>query len=105
VELTREGFGKIYGLAAMGAHLEKFVGTARRSAQLVAIDGRKIARTQKLRQHLQAPPAYHLVVTDPGAAKTRISVCIAMRPQKSNPPCAGSAAQETCGSQTGCRSV
>lgn len=105
VELTREGVGKIYGLAAVGAHVEKFVGTARRSAQEVNIDGCQMACTQKPRQHLQTPSAYHLVVTDPGAAKTRISACIAIRSQKPNPPCAGSATQETCGSQTGCRGV
>ncbi len=39
VELTREGFGQMFCLAAIGAHLEKFVRYARNVPSMVAIDG------------------------------------------------------------------
>ena len=39
VELTREGFGKMSCLAAVGAHLDNFVQSARNASTLVAIDG------------------------------------------------------------------
>jgi len=39
VELTREGFGKMYCLAGIGAHLSGFVQSAKDVPALVAIDG------------------------------------------------------------------
>ena len=39
VELTREGFGKMFCLAGIGAHLSGFVQLAKDVPRMVAIDG------------------------------------------------------------------
>ena len=43
VELTQEGFGKIFCLAGIGGHLSGFVQSARDVPQMVALDGCPVA--------------------------------------------------------------
>ena len=46
VELTREGFGKMYCLAGIGGHLSGFVESAKGVEQMIVIDGCDLALRQ-----------------------------------------------------------
>ncbi|MBW2097191.1 MAG: putative zinc-binding protein [Deltaproteobacteria bacterium] len=60
VELTQEGFGKIFCLAGIGGHLSGFVQSARDVPQMVAIDG-----------HAEIPLKGYLVLTELGIEKNK----------------------------------
>ncbi len=70
VELTREGFGKMFCLAAVGAHLDSFVNAARKAQHLVAIDGCPVACAKNLLKHADIPVHSHVVLYDLGIEKT-----------------------------------
>jgi len=70
VELTREGFGKMFCLAAVGAHLGSFVQAAKKAQHLVAIDGCPVACAKHLLQHAEVPLHAYVVLYDLGIEKT-----------------------------------
>lgn len=69
VELTREGFGKIFCLAGIGAHLSGFVQSAKDVPNLVAIDGCAVGCVKAMLAHMDIAPAAHVVLTEAGIEK------------------------------------
>ncbi|MFH0959385.1 MAG: putative zinc-binding protein [Pseudomonadota bacterium] len=70
VELTREGFGKMFCLAAVGAHINNFVFSAQNVDNLVAIDGCPVGCAMRLLEHAEVPVSNYLVVENLGIEKT-----------------------------------
>jgi uncharacterized metal-binding protein len=71
VELTQEGFGKLFCLAGVGAHLSGFVQSARDIPNLVAIDGCEIGCTKVVLKQADVPLRSYLVITDLGIGKNK----------------------------------
>ncbi len=71
VELTREGFGRMFCLAGIGGHLSGFVQSARDVSAMVAIDGCSIGCAKAVLKHAQVPLKAYLVVTDLGIEKNK----------------------------------
>ena len=69
VELTREGFGKMFCLAGMGGHLSGFVQSAKDIPQMVAIDGCSVGCAKAILEHAAVPIRSYLLVTDLGIEK------------------------------------
>lgn len=69
VELTQEGFGKMYCLAGIGGHLSGFVQSAKDIPQMVAIDGCPVGCAKAILDHAEVPIKNYLVVTDLGIEK------------------------------------
>jgi uncharacterized metal-binding protein len=64
VELTQEGFGKLFCLAGIGANLSGFVQSARDIPQLVVIDGCEMGCAKGVLERAEVPVRGHLLVTD-----------------------------------------
>lgn len=64
VELTREGFGKMYCLAGVGGLLSGFVQSAKDTPQMVAIDGCSIGCAKAILDNADVPLKSYIVVTD-----------------------------------------
>ena len=71
VELTPEGFGKLFCLAGIGAHLSGYVQAARDIPQLVVIDGCEMACAKGVVEQAEIPLRGYLVVTDLGIDKNK----------------------------------
>jgi len=71
VELTQEGFGKIFCLAGIGGHLSGFVQSARDVPQMVAIDGCPVACAKAILEHAEIPLKGYLVLTELGIEKNK----------------------------------
>jgi len=69
VELTQEGFGKMFCLAGIGAHLSGFVHSAKDVPQMVVIDRCNIGCAKAILEHAQVPLKVYLVITDLGIKK------------------------------------
>ena len=69
VELTREGFGKMYCLAGVGGLLSGFVQSAKDAPQMVAIDGCSIGCAKAILEKGDVSPKSYLVVTELGIEK------------------------------------
>lgn len=69
VELTQEGFGKLFCLAAIGARLSGFVQSARHIPHLVVIDGCEVACARKILEQAEVPVQSYLVLTELGIQK------------------------------------
>ncbi len=71
VELTQEGFGKIFCLAGVGGHLGGFVQSAKDVPEMVAIDGCDIGCAKAILEHAEVPLQGYLVITDLGIEKNK----------------------------------
>ena len=71
VELTQEGFGKMYCLAGVGGHLSSFVQSAKDVPQMVAIDGCSVGCAKAILEHAEIPMKNYLVLTDLGIEKDK----------------------------------
>ncbi|MGV8072955.1 MAG: putative zinc-binding protein [Syntrophobacteraceae bacterium] len=71
IELTREGFGNMFCVAGIGAHLNGFVQSAKNVPQMVAIDGCPQACVRKILDHAEIPVKSYLVLTEPGIEKNK----------------------------------
>jgi uncharacterized metal-binding protein len=71
VELTREGFGKMYCLAGIGGQLSGFVQSAKDVPEMVAIDGCQVGCTKAILKQAQVPLKHYLVLTDEGIEKNK----------------------------------
>ncbi len=71
VDLTQEGFGKIFCLAGIGGHLSGFVQSARDVPQMVAIDGCSVGCVKAILNHAEIPIKNYLVLTDLGIEKNK----------------------------------
>ena len=71
VELTREGFGKMFCLAGIGGKLSGFVRSARDVPLRVAIDGCRVGCAKAIQENAQVPMQHYLVITDEGIEKNK----------------------------------
>ena len=71
VELTREGFGKMFCMTGIGAELGGFVKSARDIPQMVAIDGCSIGCAKACLDKAAVPLTSYLVLTDLGIEKNK----------------------------------
>lgn len=71
VELTQEGFGKMYCLAGIGGHLSGFVQSAKDVPQLVAVDGCSTGCAKAILEHAEVPILSYLVLTELGIEKNK----------------------------------
>ena len=70
VELTQEGFGKMFCLAALGAHLQNFVRSAQNASHLIAVDGCPVGCARHVLEHVGVRPQSYVVLYDLGIEKT-----------------------------------
>jgi uncharacterized metal-binding protein len=71
VELTKEGFGKMFCLAGVGGHLGGFVQSAKDVPQMVAIDGCEIGCGKTILERAEVPVKSYLVLTGLGIKKNK----------------------------------
>lgn len=71
VELTMEGFGKMFCLAGIGGHLSGFVQSAKDTAAMVAVDGCQLRCAKAILEHAQVPLSAYVVLTDLGIEKNK----------------------------------
>ncbi len=71
VELTQEGFGKMFCLGGIGGHLSGFVQSAKDIDRMVALDGCNIGCARAILSHAEVPLKGYLVVTDLGIEKNK----------------------------------
>ena len=71
VELTQEGFGKMFCLAGVGGHLGGFTQSAKDVPQMVAIDGCEIGCAKAILEHAEVPIKDYLVLTALGIEKNK----------------------------------
>lgn len=71
VELTQEGFGKMFCLAGIGGHLGGFVRSAKDVPVMVAIDGCRVGCSKAILEHVEIPLKNYLVITDLGIEKSK----------------------------------
>ena len=71
VELTQEGFGKMYCLAGIGGHLNGFVQSAKDVPRMVAIDGCSTGCSKAILEQAEIPIRSYLVLTDLGIEKNK----------------------------------
>jgi uncharacterized metal-binding protein len=71
VELTQEGFGKIYCLAGVGAHLSGFLQSARDIEDMVVIDGCDLGCGKAILEHAEIPIRRYLRITELGIEKNK----------------------------------
>ncbi len=71
VELTREGFGKMFCLAGIGGQLSGFVQSAKDISQMVAIDGCAVGCAKAILEQAEVPLKNYIVVTELGVEKNK----------------------------------
>ncbi|RJQ70828.1 MAG: zinc-binding protein [Desulfobacteraceae bacterium] len=71
VELTREGFGKMFCLAGIGGHLSGFVQSAKDVPRMVAVDGCSVGCAKAILEQARVPMQHYLVLTDEGIEKNK----------------------------------
>ena len=64
IDLTREGFGKMFCLAGIGGSLSKFVQSAKDVDKIIAIDGCKVGCVKAILENNRIENKNYLVVTD-----------------------------------------
>ena len=69
IQLTQEGFGKMFCLAGIGGHQSGFVQSAKNVSRMVAIDGCSVGCAKTVLEHAEIPIKSYLVVTDIGIEK------------------------------------
>jgi uncharacterized metal-binding protein len=71
VELTQEGFGKMFCLAGIGGLLSGFVRSARDVPVMVAVDGCQMGCARAILKNARVPLNRYLVITDEGIEKSK----------------------------------
>ena len=71
VELTQEGFGKMFCLAGVGAQLSGFVQSAKDVSTVVAIDGCQVGCAKAILEQAEVPVKHYFVLTDEGIEKNK----------------------------------
>lgn len=69
VELTQEGFGKMFCLAGIGGQLSGFVRSAKAVPMMVAIDGCPVGCAKAILNQAQVPMGHYIVITEEGIEK------------------------------------
>jgi len=71
VKLDKEGVGRIYCLAGIGAHVDGMVESARGAKRIVALDGCHVACAKKVIEHAGLTVTDWICATDEGIDKNR----------------------------------
>ena len=71
VELTQEGFGKMFCLAGIGGQLSGFVQSAKDVPKMVAINGCQVGCARAILEQAQVPLKNYVVLTDLGIEKNK----------------------------------
>lgn len=71
VELTQEGFGKMFCLAGIGGKLSGFVQPAKDVPVMVAIDGCQVGCAKAILENARIPMKQYLIITDEGIEKNK----------------------------------
>ena len=71
VELTKEGYGKMFCLAGIAGHLTGFVQSAKDVEDMVVIEGCQIGCAKAIMEHLKIPIKNYIVLTDLGIEKNK----------------------------------
>jgi uncharacterized metal-binding protein len=71
IELTQEGFGKMFCLAGIGGHLGGFVQSAKDVPAMMAIDGCEVGCAKAILDHAEIPTKNYLVLTELGIEKNK----------------------------------
>ena len=71
VELTQQGFGRMYCLAGVGGHLSGFVQSAKDVPGIIAIDGCPSGCARATLEHAEIPCKEYIVVTELGIEKNK----------------------------------
>jgi uncharacterized metal-binding protein len=71
VELTQEGFGKMYCLAGIGGQLKGFVQSAKDVPVIAALDGCAVGCTKAILKNADIPSYNYIVLTDLGIEKNK----------------------------------
>ena len=71
VELTQEGFGKMFCLAGIGGQLSGFVQSAKDVPQMVAIDGCSVGCAKAILDQAKVPLKNYIVITELGIEKNK----------------------------------
>jgi uncharacterized metal-binding protein len=71
VELTQEGFGKMFCLAGIGGQFSSFVQSAKDVTQMVAIDGCQVGCAKAILEQANVPLKNYIVVTELGIEKNK----------------------------------
>jgi len=71
VELTQEGFGKMFCLAGIGGHLGGFVQSAKDVPEMLVIDGCEIGCPKAILKHTDVPVKNYFVLTELGIQKNK----------------------------------
>ena len=71
VELTREGFGRMFCLAGIGGRLSGFVQSAKDVSAMVTIDGCDLGCARASLEEAGVPLRQYLVITDLGIEKNK----------------------------------
>ena len=71
VELTREGFGKMYCLAGVGAKLKGFVKATGEAPEILVLDGCPVGCAKAIMENAGLPMGGYLVVTELGIEKVK----------------------------------
>jgi len=71
VELTREGFGKMFCLAGIGGGLSGFVKSAQDTPKVMVLDGCQVGCAKAILEREGIPLNHYVVVTDLGIEKVK----------------------------------
>jgi uncharacterized metal-binding protein len=71
IELTQEGFGKMFCLAGIGGHLGGFVQSPKDVPAMVAIDGCEVGCVKAILDYAKIPTKNYLVLTELGIEKNK----------------------------------
>jgi uncharacterized metal-binding protein len=69
VELSDEGYGRLFCLAGIAAHRGGFVRSVKDAEDMVVLDGCPIACARKIIEHVEAAVKNHFIVTELGVEK------------------------------------
>lgn len=71
IELTQEGFGKMFCLAGIGGKLQGFVQSAKDVPQMVVVDGCELGCAKATLEQAGVPLKTYLLLTDLGIKKNK----------------------------------
>lgn len=71
VELTREGFGKMFCLAGIGGGLKGFIKSTQDAPEVVVLDGCELGCAKAIMEREAIPLKHYVVVTDLGIQKVK----------------------------------
>ena len=71
IELTQEGFGKMFCLAGIGGDLSNFVQSAKDAPRMIAIDGCDVGCAKAILERTEVPLKDYIVLTTLGIEKNK----------------------------------